>query len=254
VEQWNGKHWSIKATQPGQVGEVFNGVACSSAAGCTATGSEGLAEAGNFPLAGRWTGSGWSLTQAPVSGGPYGNCSMCTGAFFDLAGVSCVSATACVAVGNAGNGALVEGWDGTGWSIQDTPVPGGSLSGVSCVSATACVAVGSDGNQALVEGWDGTGWSTQIASSPPGALNSTLSGVSCTASTACTAVGQYASASGGDRALVERWNGVGWSIQRTPRVRGRASLAGVSCPSRRACIAVGTINQRGLIERWSSPA
>jgi hypothetical protein len=169
-----------------------------------------------------------------------------------LSGVSCTSATACVAVGRDGNRPLVESWNGMVWSIQDNPVPGGWLSGVSCVSATACVAVGSDGVAALVEGWDGTDWSIQNTRVPAGARNSTLRGVSCTSKTACTAVGGYASAHGTNLALVERWNGSGWSVQHTPRV-GDASLAGVSCPSRRACIAVGEFYDNAMVERWSGP-
>lgn len=259
VEGWNGRRWSIKPTHPAGFGAggVLNGVTCASAASCTAVGSVGFIEAGNFPLVGRWSASGWSLAQAAVSGGPYGNCSMCTGASFELTGVSCASATTCTAVGSDRNGVLVERWDGTGWSIQDTPVPVGSLSGVSCVSANACVAVGGytspAGHQlALIERWDGTGWSTQSTPDLPRALTSTLTSVSCTSKTACTAVGRYAAAGGIDRALVERWNGARWSVQQTRDVGRSASLKGVSCPSRKACVAVGTINQRALIERWSS--
>jgi hypothetical protein len=229
-----------------------------------AVGSGGVAEAGVFPFAERWSGSGWSGTGLPVPGGPYGLCSHgCTGGDFEMSGVSCATAIACVAVGNGGpasggTGALVDGWDGTAWSIQDTPVPAGHLSGVSCVSASACVAVGSyrspAGHQlALIERWDGTGWSTQNTPNPPGAPYSTLTGVSCTSQIACTAVGRYVSARGTGRALAERWNGVGWSIQQTPHVGAGASLTAVSCPSRRACIAVGTVYQAALIERWSSP-
>ena len=65
--------------------------------------------------------------------------------FNDLYGVSCISASACTAVGNSGSGTLIESWDGTGWSVVPSPSPsatGDWLSGVSCVSAAACMAVG----------------------------------------------------------------------------------------------------------------
>jgi hypothetical protein len=41
---------------------------------------------------------------------------------------------------------LAEAWNGTSWSIQDTPNPAATsnaLDGVSCVTADSCVAVGS---------------------------------------------------------------------------------------------------------------
>jgi hypothetical protein len=95
-----------------------------------------------------------------------------------LYGVSCTSATACVAVGASDIGLrsrapLAERWDGRRWSIQPTvspPAPRGrytrdaELSGVSCTSRTQCVAVGSYRTGSvtgapLVEAWNGARWS-----------------------------------------------------------------------------------------------
>jgi len=63
-----------------------------------------------------------------------------------------VAANACTAVGDSRNsngtqGSIVaERWDGTAWTIQNTPTPTGAtfngLGGVSCTSATACTASG----------------------------------------------------------------------------------------------------------------
>jgi hypothetical protein len=66
-----------------------------------------------------------------------------------LSDVSCTSATACSAVGNYFSSShvtlpLAEGWNGTSWSIQATPVPGsapGELNGVACISS-GCTAAG----------------------------------------------------------------------------------------------------------------
>jgi len=73
-------------------------------------------------------------------------------AYNELDGVSCVSATACTAVGSYSSGGantrtLVESWDGANWSVVPSPSPAPSynqLDGVSCVSAAACTAAGTD--------------------------------------------------------------------------------------------------------------
>ena len=77
---------------------------------------------------------------------------------YALNGVSCVSASACVAVGSTftygggigGGSVLVGKWDGKSWSAEGGVDGAGGrlaenvLSGVSCTSASRCVAVGSD--------------------------------------------------------------------------------------------------------------
>ena len=68
-----------------------------------------------------------------------------------LSGVSCVSASSCVAVGTVGTGAsiqsLTEQWNGTKLVNRPQPEPPGSvgdqLTSVSCFGPTSCVAVGS---------------------------------------------------------------------------------------------------------------
>jgi hypothetical protein len=228
-------------------------------------GTYGVAEGGEVPFAERWNGSGWSLEGLPEPAVRRCNPHLCGfgGPSVEMSGVSCASATGCVAVGNVGNKALVDGWNGTAWSDQNTPVPSGRPSGVSCVSATACVAVGSYRSHAghalaFIERWDGTGWSTQTTPNPPGALTSTLTGVSCTSKTACTAVGRYTSASRTNQTLAERWNGTKWSRQQTGRPIGatRTSLDALSCPSPTTCVAVGSYTDatghgRVLLERWT---
>ena len=80
----------------------------------------------------------WSLVPSPSRGSSD-----------TLAGVSCVSAAACTAVGtydtsSGGARTLIESWNGTDWSVVPSPSPGSgdALSGVSCISAEACTAVG----------------------------------------------------------------------------------------------------------------
>jgi len=71
----------------------------------------------------------------------------------ELLGVSCVSATDCLAVGDQTNLSsgrsltLVESWNGSTWSTVPSPTANGDnfLSGVSCTSAGFCAAVGNYG-------------------------------------------------------------------------------------------------------------
>ena len=172
-----------------------------------------------------------------------------------LTGVSCTSRRACTAVGHyqpissvgSTTVALVERWNGSSWSIQQTPSPvGSSLTGVSCTSRTACIAVGSDNGGLLAERWDGSRWSIQPVPAPKGLDPSEvppLNAVSCVSRRFCVAVG-------GDSVL-ERWNGSRWSIQRAPK--GGGELDGVSCTSARACTAVGTSfdQSKPFAVRWA---
>jgi hypothetical protein len=125
--------------------------------------------------------------------------------------VSCTSSSACTALGNLNSIAptsLAERWNGSSWTIENSPQPApptsappaGILTGVSCTSVTACVAVGPGllpGSVAIglspfvdVEVWDGTGWTIQ--SLPQTNFLTRLNAVSCTAPSECAAVGEFA--------------------------------------------------------------
>jgi hypothetical protein len=142
---------------------------------------------------------------------------------------------------------LAERWNGTKWSIEQTPDPAGSssyLTGVSCVSASACTAVGYylkyhfgvSSEVTLAERWNGTKWSIEhTPREPTGGSSGRLFGVSCVSASACTAVGE------GRLTLAERWNGTKWSIEHTPSATRSSpnELPGVSCASAKACTAIG---------------
>jgi len=203
-----------------------------------------------------------------------------------LAGVSCTSATACVAVGYTARGVLgrtvafvplAEIWNGSEWRIASTPDPahytGSQLRGVSCTSATACVAVGFSvlGTErlarrmtAFAERWNGVKWTLQPVAEVKNAIFTQLVGVSCTSPIACTAVGDSSGKTWAS--LVERWNGSVWKVQPTPHPRtfiyAQTFLDGVSCSSATACVAVGESDTlrgfshaydtyRSLAEHWN---
>jgi hypothetical protein len=266
AEQWNGSRWTIQAT-PSRAGvpqSALTAVSCTSATACTAVGYSGTS--GTFgnsfvPVAERWNGTSWTVQSTRVPPGSLESV---------LSGVSCASATACVAAGyyrtSSATMTLVERWNGTSWSIQSSPNVVNNvqsvLSAVSCTSPTACTAVGffylRGHVGTLAERWNGSSWVIQPTPNPGGgsiAIQNKLAGVSCSGAAACTAVGSSGS-SGTSATLVERWNGTTWATQISVNPSGGDNLlAGVSCASEAECTAVGHATSSGtavaLAERWN---
>jgi hypothetical protein len=248
AERRHRSSWSVQPTPQVVVvaAAQFNGVSCPSAVACAAVGLFGGPWTGSS--FGLWNGSRWSAQPLPANTG------------VSLTGVSCPTATACIAVGTGQE--LAEAWDGSSWTIQNTPDPTDaadiSLDGVSCATASACTAVGfyyqpsSAQTVTLAEAWNGSSWTIQ--NTPNSAGNNVLNSVSCTSETACTAVGYRSPPSGPMEALVERWEGTSWTIQNTPSPSGGASrLTAVSCTTATACTAVGGLQTLAplLVERYS---
>jgi hypothetical protein len=155
VDHWNGSSWISQATanlavpSEANADDLFDSVSCPSLTDCTAVGIFN-----NFQIEGmyaglveRWDGTTWVMQDAPTPSGAMDQDSW-------LYGVSCASTTACAAVGgyspNDKNNPqpLVEAWDGTTWTVQQTPpianAKDSKLQAVSCVSASACFAIGYD--------------------------------------------------------------------------------------------------------------
>jgi hypothetical protein len=163
-----------------------------------------------------------------------------------LFSVSCVSATACEAVGQDGTAPLAEQWNGSSWATVATqnpdPSASGILLGVSCTNATACWAVGDDNSQPLAEQFNGSAWTSAAVPDPSG--TSELTSVSCATTTFCEAVGpnSLTGSLGGTTPLIETWNGSAWAMATSPvaAVAGQSQLlAGVSCATVASCVAVG---------------
>ncbi len=97
-------------------------------------------------------------------------------------------------------------------------------------------------------------WSLEHAVAPAHTKDSDFFGVSCVSRSACTAVGDLVNGAGTGLTLAERWNGVGWSLQRTPnRVVDSGLLGGfedVSCTSPSQCIATGSADALPLAAQW----
>jgi len=123
------------------------------------------------PLGERWNGKKWARQPTPNPWFPPGGNNR-------LSGVSCASATACMATGyNDDRGTVLAlRWNGKTWASKTLTQPHGAgwLYGVSCASARACIAVGayhelnpSFGPElTLAERWNGKSWAIQTLPSP----------------------------------------------------------------------------------------
>jgi hypothetical protein len=184
-----------------------------------------------------------------------------------LSGVSCTSASYCMAVGSYDSlsGSSVpfsEEWNGSSWTSIPVGAPKFSeLSDVKCFSSSDCLAVGSTRYGTLAENWNGTDWTVVPSPSPEGEVSSELASLSCFSAKNCQAVGYYVASSGSSSmylTLAAGWNGTKWVQETSPDPGGVAGseLFGVSCQRPDICFADGdsfnsTGNSHTLIENWN---
>jgi hypothetical protein len=244
IELWDGTSWAIvNSPNPSGTLTFLNGVTCASASDCWAVGDYFDNSSDYRTLIERWDGTSWAIVSSPNP----------TAAGNFLKGVTCASASDCWAVGfyvqtePLAYRTLIERWDGTSWTIVNSPNPGDTdtLEGVTCASASNCWAVGAyqQGNsvvQTLIELWDGTSWA--IVNSPGvTAQNNVLNGVTCASASDCWAVGYSFSLDFTTlKTLIERWDGTSWAIVSSPNPSPTWNLLfGVTCVSASDCWAVG---------------
>lgn len=244
VERLNGTSWEIQTVAtPSGASVNLSAVSCVSPSTCTLAGSSTDQSGNEAPLVERWDGTSWTVQPSSTPPGSFD---------VSLSGISCVSASTCVAVGTASNRTFVEAWNGTGWMIQVSPTPdgplNGHLSGLSCLSASDCIAVGDSSNTTLAERWDGTSWMIQPTPNPSAAPLNRLADVSCVSANDCIAVGYYETSGYVPYPLAEHWDGANWEIQTVPAPNG--FLASVSCVAATWCTAVGYSGGAPLVEHW----
>jgi hypothetical protein len=183
--------------------------------------------------------AGWSLVPSPADG--------------VLNSVSCISLSACTAVGfegtsTGGGTVLAERWNGGRWSVQSLPpVPGGQsqFTDVSCGSPRFCVADGMLVYSAtftgrvsfLVGTWDGSRWSIRKLR-----FGLTAGSVSCTSRRFCVLIeGCILPWCEKIGSVPETWNGSRWS-----RMSGTRQLSGqlgaVSCVSAMSCVGIAGVS------------
>jgi hypothetical protein len=179
--RWTGRAWQPEPVPiPAHRVATLASVSCVSARFCLAVGdaqspprAQPSTSGTDRALAELWDGTRWRMLH-PAD--PARRTA--------LAGVSCVSARDCLAVGaSTAQYTLAEGWNGVRWQVERTPdvnrIGYTVLDAVSC-AAHACVAVGSYNGSALVAArWDGRRWRLTR-------LRGTVAGppsVSCTSAT-----------------------------------------------------------------------
>jgi hypothetical protein len=244
AERWNGSGWQ-EQTVPAPAGvQTFglSSVSCPGEASCVAVGNDEPAAQPDTTdtTSDVWNGTSWAVQTMPSTGQQKS----------ELSGVSCPTATDCVAVGHQGNNtgtqsyALIEGWNGTSWTTESPPaLPASDQAGlysVSCAAADSCTALGEylkngQGDLVdLVEHWNGTSWAIVHGLS----AYIMLDGLSCPSTTSCTAVG-----AGGEGPEAAQWNGKSWTYQLLPvpadAIGHSINLNVVSCPTTSRCEAVG---------------
>jgi hypothetical protein len=225
----SGSAWSsYRAALPASAvtpGAALTAVTCPTASKCVAAGSFSANSRGMI-LTG-W-GASWTAVSTPLPSGAAAN----PAAAFRQ--ISCLSATACVAVGSysasgAGRQGLLVSGRGSSWSAASARLPAGA---------------------AANQGTPGAG----------------LVSVACATATTCVAAGNYTDTAGDGRVLLLTWGGSSWAVAKGPLPAnsrtvgsqaqgslGPPDLASVACPAATACVAVGTYPARrsgleGLVE------
>jgi hypothetical protein len=220
----NGTTWRrISTPKPsGARWSELGSVACSSASNCMAVGNYENRARRDVSFAARWHSGRWQLEATPGIRGQR---------FASFEGISCPTATLCMAVGNTEDKtreeyyhAFADVWSGGKWHLSTLGRSETVFYGASCPSKTRCFAAGygwpskTSFAHTLIETWTGRSWRTQRApeTSAPGS-GDVLADVSCVTQSDCEAVGYsfVPNSSSTDQTLAERWNGDGWAVQAT---------------------------------------
>jgi hypothetical protein len=166
AEHWNGSHWTLGGIPNVRGRDNFlNDVACFAPGDCIAVGDTRAAGV-LHPLVIRLHSGRWHVVATPARRGA------------GLLGISCPSATLCVAAGFHRRAPLTEKWNGSTWTVLTTARTGGTrpddvLLHVACTSVSHCVAVGFRydprrqlSNHTLIEVWNGGSWHVQTSVNP----------------------------------------------------------------------------------------
>jgi hypothetical protein len=139
---WNGASWVTESVPApsGAFSSALTNVSCPTSAACVAAGRATflydcvkyeklppICKVRQTSLADVWNGTVWTIVPAPGA---------------DLTGVSCSSATACIAVGSG----TTASWNGTAWTEE--PAPPAGISALSCTASPTCTGVGADNGAA----------------------------------------------------------------------------------------------------------
>jgi hypothetical protein len=270
IEHWNGTRWSV--VQGANPGASDNGLfAVTSVPGSQelwAVGRQTSTPVGPpvySTLVEQWTGTRWQAVPSPNVPGEDN----------ELYGVVALFATNAWVVGQFFDPnttaiplqTLIEHWDGSTWSIVQSPNPSSKANFLSSIAASSPTDVWAVGHivpdfgiqqsATLIEHWDGTSWNV-VNSPDPGQSDNVLSGISSLSPTDAWAVGTFDSIGQSPvKALIAHWDGTSWSPV-------NAANPGSSLNVLNAVVAlsphlawavgytqVGNFTSRTLSERWN---
>jgi hypothetical protein len=211
ADHFDGHRWThVPTANDGSNFDTFFGVAASGGR-AWAVGVNLDANFNDRALVEAWDGSAWHLVKVPQPGSE-------RDMFYSATATSPSDVWAVgTQEGNDGRFAtLVEHWDGTKWSVLDSPNPGPTgnlLFGVTATGPHDVWAVGqsltdSGPDNGLIEHWDGTAWTVAQPTTPHGTSDALFSVAA--ANGQVWAVGETANPSNGASALVEHFNGSAW--------------------------------------------
>jgi hypothetical protein len=198
IEHYDGASWSIVNSPNTASNEqnVLYGVSCAAANDCWTVGSN---DSRHKTLIEHYDGASWSIVPSPNASATNANY---------LYGVTCSTADNCwalgkyYAAGSTNSGAfydtLVLHYDGTAWTLANSPSPGtwsNDVWGITCTSANDCWMAGfygypGSGAFPLMLHNDGTGWMPSTPQ-PAAHRNIPLYGIACANANDCWAVGNY---------------------------------------------------------------
>lgn len=257
AEHFDGRTWSFVPVQrPGHV--VTTSVSCAGSGRCDAVGTRYTGDPfhGGLSRAVAWVLRNGRLRLVPTARRMFPN--------ETLKSVSCVTATACTAVGGerAGNleRPLIETWNGARWSavrpLARPPAGDGPsvLSGVSCPAPGSCVASGTTVGQVRTLVYNRRRRGPWRFASPQVALPGQdrtevlqFGSVSCLAYERCAGAGSFTTYSRSERATVE-WRG-GGRFRATRAPSGTEQLDAVDCKSVCTWVGESTPVQQPLVLR-----
>ena len=237
IAEWNGSQWKLvpSATLGSGVTADLRGVSGSAPDDVWAVG-EKTNPANDGTLIEHWNGTSWTAA-APATGEAAGS---------GLAAVSADSPSDAWAVGSFGGvnagaqGALIEHWNGSSWSVvkgaKKTPKAEGiksvGLSAVDALSSSDVWVLGSvdvhqeqGAKQQFVEHFNGSEWSI-VKTVRPKAGGGRLAAISGSSAENVWAVGESAPTA------IQHWNGEEWSaVPESELPAGTAALTGVAALS-----------------------
>jgi hypothetical protein len=250
VEVWSDNSWSATnlPLPPGGSAVEMSSVSCISVDFCMAVGEYQRPSGGAQPLAETFSSGTWTATSLPLPERAYPNTLSVEP---ELGGVSCVSATSCVAVGyyqvqegvNRGiccfaSYPMAEVFSGTTWKVSTLPTPlgfGGFMSGISCTLAgtkQTCVAIGTGFLSSSDTGWGpisetltGRSWTAarlplpaDNASGPDGGYGTGAFPwtISCGATGSCVALGAYVTVDSEGGLVAEQLSAGAWTAVPVP--------------------------------------